>query len=114
MIRMSCEDSFRVGSEINLELGGIRHGYAAGLMRPPSIHPSVFDRARRGKAWIKAKDARPPVCCRITTPYFGGVGHVWVRGGNRVRPFRCHVAVRRLDRATLKSNPRRRRHSGQS
>ena len=40
------EDVFRDGSQINLELGGVRHGYCAGIMRTFSIgKPS--DRLRR-------------------------------------------------------------------
>lgn len=40
------DDVFRQGSQINLELGGIRHRYAAGLMRTFSIG-SPSDRLRR-------------------------------------------------------------------
>lgn len=40
------QDVFRDGSQINLELGGIRHGYAAGLMRTFSIG-APSDRLRR-------------------------------------------------------------------
>ena len=40
------QDVFRDGSQINLELGGIRHGYAAGLMRTFSIGAPT-DRLRR-------------------------------------------------------------------
>ncbi|RWF79105.1 MAG: aminopeptidase P family protein [Mesorhizobium sp.] len=32
-----AEDEFREGSQINLELGGVRHGYVSGLMRTYSI-----------------------------------------------------------------------------
>lgn len=40
------EDVFRQGSQINLELGGVRHGYVSALMRTFSIgKPS--DRLRR-------------------------------------------------------------------
>lgn len=40
------EDVFRDGSQINLELGGVRHGYTAGLMRTYSIG-APSDRLRR-------------------------------------------------------------------
>ncbi|MGE0752394.1 MAG: M24 family metallopeptidase [Variibacter sp.] len=43
---MYSQDVFRDGSQINLELGGIRHGYAAGLMRTFSIG-APSDRLRR-------------------------------------------------------------------
>lgn len=43
---MYSQDVFRPGSQINLELGGIRHGYAAGLMRTFSIG-APSDRLRR-------------------------------------------------------------------
>ncbi|NOJ50828.1 M24 family metallopeptidase [Bradyrhizobium archetypum] len=43
---MYSQDVFREGSQINLELGGIRHGYAAGLMRTFSIG-APSDRLRR-------------------------------------------------------------------
>ena len=40
------EDVFRAGSQVNIEIGGVRHGYCAGLMRTYSIgRPS--DRLRR-------------------------------------------------------------------
>jgi ectoine hydrolase len=40
------EDVFRDGSQINLELGGVRHGYCAGIMRTFSIG-APSDRLRR-------------------------------------------------------------------
>ncbi|MCK1688315.1 Xaa-Pro peptidase family protein [Bradyrhizobium sp. 145] len=40
------EDVFRVGSQVNLELGGARYGYHVGLMRTYSIGPPS-DRLRR-------------------------------------------------------------------
>lgn len=40
------EDVFREGSQINLELGGVRHGYCAGIMRTFSIG-APSDRLRR-------------------------------------------------------------------
>ncbi|MER8371036.1 Xaa-Pro peptidase family protein [Mesorhizobium sp. M1378] len=40
------EDSFRIGSQVNIELGGSRHGYFAGLMRTYSIG-APSDRLRR-------------------------------------------------------------------
>ncbi|MER9477137.1 Xaa-Pro peptidase family protein [Mesorhizobium sp. M0520] len=62
------EDVFHQGSQINLELGGVRHGYAAGLMRTFSIgEPS--ERLRRvHDAHIAGMEAtletiRPGVTC---------------------------------------------------
>lgn len=40
------EDVFREGSQINLELGGVRHSYCAGIMRTFTIGPAS-DRLRR-------------------------------------------------------------------
>ncbi|RWO94851.1 MAG: aminopeptidase P family protein [Mesorhizobium sp.] len=62
------EDVFRPGSQINIELGGVRHGYAVALMRTFSIGEPSKRLRRVHDAHIAGMDAaleavRPGVAC---------------------------------------------------
>lgn len=62
------EDAFRQGSQINLELGGVRHAYAVGLMRTFSIGTPSERLKRVHQAHVAGMDValgtiRPGVTC---------------------------------------------------
>ncbi len=106
------EDTFRVGSQVNIELGGSRHGYPAGLMRTYSIG-APSDRLRRVHetqvAGLEAalETVRPGATCSdVANAFYRTIKKHGLR-----KESRCgYVPWHRLDRADGK--PQRWRHDG--
>ncbi|RUV01906.1 MAG: aminopeptidase P family protein [Mesorhizobium sp.] len=83
------EDVFRKGSQVNLEIGGVRHGYCAGLMRTYSIG-APSDRLRRVHeiqvAGLEAalETVRPGATCSdVATAFHRSIGKQGLRSDTR-------------------------------